>query len=398
MPKALYKQDLNKASIRAIKPRDKTYLTWDATTRGLALSIQPNGHRSYKFIYSFHGRARWFTIGDADALGVAEARKKARALRVQIDNGVDPQSAKMASRAAGTFAELADRYRDEYARKNNKSWPQADALVNRFLLPKWRTRSPTSITRADVRHLIGSIKAPILANQVLASAGAIFSWGVKQEVVQLNPCVGIERNKVTNRSRVLSDSELPFFWQAFGDAGLAGVALKLILLSGQRPGEVARMRREHLKDGWWELPGAPIPTLGWLGTKNGENHRVWLPAPAQELLPPPPHSEGFVFAGTRSSAIKPLDTVMRAICGTLAVSDKVTPHDLRRTHGTTITGLGFGRDAMNRIQNHREGGIADVYDRHGYAEETRRVMEAVAAQIISLVEGRSADNKVVPLR
>jgi hypothetical protein len=26
--------------------------------------------------------------------------------------------------------------------------------------------------------------------------------------------------------------------------------------------------------------------------------------------------------------------------------------------------LGFGRDAMNRVQNHREGGIADVYDRH----------------------------------
>jgi hypothetical protein len=53
---------------------------------------------------------------------------------------------------------------------------------------------------------------------------------------------------------------------------------------------------------------------------------------------------------------------------------------------------------MNRIQNHKEGGIASVYDRHGYAEETKRVMDAVASKIIALAEGKSAGGKVVPLR
>ena len=81
----------------------------------------------------------------------------------------------------------------------------------------------------------------------------------------------------TARSRV--------FWSAFDDAGLiAGTALKLILLTGQRPGEVAHMRREHIKDGWWEMPGAPDAASKWRGTKNGESHRVWLSAPVQELL------------------------------------------------------------------------------------------------------------------
>ena len=47
---------------------------------------------------------------------------------------------------------------------------------------------------------------------------------------------------------------------------------------------------------------------------------------------------------------------MQNICAKLG-ADRATPHDLRRTHGTMITGLGFGRDAMNRIQNHKEGGI-----------------------------------------
>jgi integrase len=83
---------------------------------------------------------------------------------------------------------------------------------------------------------------------------------------------------------------------------------------------------------------------------------------------------------------------MRTICTKLGV-ERATPHDLRRTHGTMITRLGFGRDAMNRVQNHKEGGIASVYDRHQYAEENRRVMEAVASKIMSLIEG-GTDNVI----
>lgn len=58
--------------------------------------------------------------------------------------------------------------------------------------------------------------------------------------------------------------------------------------------------------------------------------------------------------------------------------------------GPTIAALGFGRDAMSRIQNHREGGIASVYDRHRYADEDQRIM--------ALAEGRPEEDKVVPIR
>jgi integrase len=105
---------------------------------------------------------------------------------------------------------------------------------------------------------------------------------------------------------------------------------------------------------------------------------------------------GFVFAGSRGRAVVKLDVAMRSICTKLG-AERATPHDLRRTFSTTVTGLGFGRDALNRVTNHKEGGIASVYDRHGYAEENKRVMEATAARIMALVEGRT-DGKVVPMR
>jgi integrase len=166
---------------------------------------------------------------------------------------------------------------------------------------------------------------------------------------------------------VLSDSEIHKFWAAFENGGLAGTALKLILLLGQRPGEVRALRREHLVDGWWEMPGKPVPALSWPGTKNGENHRVWLPEPAREIIDAL-QADGLVLAGRRGDKVSgSFDRIMQGCCREHGISQKATPHDLRRTHGTTVTGMGFGRDAMNRIQNHKEGGIGGVYDRYEFS-------------------------------
>jgi integrase len=395
------KRRLTELSVRKLPPAAATYLVWDTHQRGLAIRIQPTGRKAWYVVYSRRGRPRWLHLGDAGVIGLADARQMAAEAMLAAAKGKDLAAEKRAQRGSGSFEELAQRYVETYAKKNNKSWQQPDRLVRRYLLPRWGKLQAAAIVRADVKTLMGSIAAPVLANQILAAASAIFSWAVKEEIVASNPCRGVDRNATRSRERVLSDSELPRFWSAFDDAGLVvGTALKVVLLTGQRPGEVSHMRREHIVDGWWEMPGEPVPTLGWPGTKNGESHRVWLPKALQAAivdLTDDGVTSGFVFAGPRGRAVDGLDAAMRAICAKLGV-ERATPHDLRRTHGSTITALGFGRDAMNRVQNHREGGIASVYDRHGYAGEAKRVMEAVAAKIMSLAEDRWADGKVVPLR
>ncbi len=149
------------------------------------------------------------------------------------------------------------------------------------------------------------------------------------------------------------------------------------------------MRWEHIEDGWWTLPGGPDGA--WPGTKNGQTHRVWISEPAQAILDElrDGQSDGFVFPGHCGRAIAGLDATMKGNCKGLGVNVKVTPHDLRRTHGTTVTSLGFTRDQMNRLQNHKEGGIGSVYDRHTYADENKRIQEAIAARILELMESSS---------
>src|SRR5262249_19068810 len=154
-------------------------------------------------------------------------------------------------------------YLELHAKKHNKSWKQADALVRRHLVPRWGHLQASAITRADVRTMMLRIEAPIVANQVLASASAIFSWGLKQELVAANPCRLVDRNPTGSRERVLSDAEVKLLWPKLD------VTLKLILLTGQRPGEVLAMQREHVVDGWWRMPGKPEGS--WPGTKNGRD-------------------------------------------------------------------------------------------------------------------------------
>jgi hypothetical protein len=46
---------------------------------------------------------------------------------------------------------------------------------------------------------------------------------------------------------------------------------------------------------------------------------------------------------------------------------------------------------MDRVAKHRTATVTDVYDRHGYAEEDRRIM-AMARHVLSLVEGTETSN------
>jgi hypothetical protein len=47
-----------------------------------------------------------------------------------------------------------------------------------------------------------------------------------------------------------------FEWLMYEKCGMVGVALRLLLLTGQRPGEVAYINRRHIEDGqWWHMPG-----------------------------------------------------------------------------------------------------------------------------------------------
>lgn len=92
-----------------------------------------------------HGRSRWYHLANATAIKVAEARKLAGKIMVEVADGKDPAANRKASRHAGTFEDLAKRYA-KHAEKKNKSWKRTDKLRSLSVplcIPRWRPVVPS---------------------------------------------------------------------------------------------------------------------------------------------------------------------------------------------------------------------------------------------------------------
>src|SRR5262249_42846969 len=182
----------------------------------------------------------------------------------------------------------------------------------------------------------------------------------------VNPCRGVERNPTNDRERILSDDEIQRLWAVLDRIDTPQArACQMILVTGQRPGEVSCMRFEQVVDGgWWKIPGAIDPKIGWPGTKNKRDHKVWLPEAARAVSNHRGNVtsiSGFVFADAGNRPVERLDELMRAVCEKLGIRDKVTPHDLRRSFLSTVTKLRFSRHLMDLIANHKTKTTTDVY-------------------------------------
>jgi integrase len=390
---------------------------YDAKRPGLMLLVQPKSqHKTWKFLYRIDGRPRAFTIGRADRVTLKTAREVARALDAKVAAGIDVQAARIEAREAVTFRELVDRFLVHVRTTRKASTAYAYEKMLRRALPRLGSKAAASITPEDVHAVVAGVreKSATSAGYLTAILSSFFRWAGKLDGggIKLpdNPARGLQRPKAAARTNLLPDDKIREFWAKVDDAGLhESTALKLVLLTGQRPGEVIHMRWQNIKRGehsfdratrtgklqrqthegaWWELPGPPDGD-DWPGTKNSQPHKVWLAPAALALLDevndaPPP--EGRVFPD-----LEDLSRAMRPVCEAIGLEPgAVRPHDLRRTHGTLVTRLGFTRDAMNRVQNHREGGIGSVYDQNEYADEARRVQVAVGARIDALVNGTEA--------
>lgn len=111
------KRTLSEIFLEKLKPRTRKFVVWDAKQRGLAVLVQPTGMKSWKCVYSLHGRPRWLHIGAVDAFGLDKARKSAAKVMYEVSEGKDPAAERKADRIQGTFEELVTRYFDEFAKK-----------------------------------------------------------------------------------------------------------------------------------------------------------------------------------------------------------------------------------------------------------------------------------------
>lgn len=424
-------KDFTAAFVEAAKPhkRDgKAVRTEypDGRVAGLYLIVQPNSKKSWALRYRLGGKTRKHTIGKFPGITLAAARDRARAAIDVKDAGQDPtierRLAAQAARAAevealrgvrNLFENVAIDFINLHAMRKtrDRSWRETARILGLRpdpadpknlifaggYLKEWKGRRVQDITKRDINVLLNGIagRTPIMANRVLAAVRKLFSWCVSQDILQASPCVAIEPpGKENSRDRVLSDNELRALWLAADEEAYPyGAVAQLLMLTGQRLNEVARMSWSEidLDKATWVLPAGR--------SKNKIEHHVPLSEAACSILRATPRIADvpFVFAIDK----KPVSAFSRAKDRLAAKmeGEHWTFHDLRRTMATGMAKLNIELPVIEKVLNHTSGtfrGVVGVYQRHSYADEKRAALDRWATHLDGMIHKKPA--KVTSLR
>jgi integrase len=382
-----------------IAPGERQQDIKDDGTPGLYLRLFASGKRSFVYRFKLAGKVRVLTLGDAGSVGLAEARRLAHEAAAKVRAGTDPaaaeQQAKAERRRMPTVAEFAVEYIERHAKPHKRTWAEDQRLLNREVLPVIGALKLDAVHRRDIVALLDGLRdrgVPVLANRVLAVVRKMFAFAVERSVTEQSPVTHIRQARETPRERVLTDAEIVTLWQA--DRGRMNPAtlraLRLLLLTGARSGEVVGIARAEidLAARRWLLPAAR--------SKNRLAHTVPLTDPALELVTAQlaeSWSDTWLFPAARGSGAMTtfgLQQAMRRLFG----PEHPNVHDIRRTVGTRLSALGFNRLIIDKVLNHKDQTVGGIYDRHSYDAEKRQALEAWAAEIDRLVTGHQRSNVV----
>ena len=400
---------LTDRSIAALKPKTERYEAWEDGRTGLGVRVSTKGRRSWVYMYRFEGRARRMTLGVYPKMGLADARLAHAKAKKLLDEEIDPGSQhveqRRAERTAETVSDLIEEYLLRHARPYKKSAKEDERVLRKEVEPEWGRRKAKTITRRNVITLLDGIADrghPVMRNRLASLIRRMFSFAVERGILDATPCVGIRPLRETPRDRVLTPDEIKTLWTGLDGADMAPgtkLALKFLLVTGQRRQEVTGARRSEIDDAEkiWEIPAER--------TKNGRLHRVPLSPLAATLLREIDRlREGSEWLFPSPMAGRPITpgSVTRAFQYNLATMglDGITPHDLRRTCATAMTQLGISQFVVARLLNHTDRTITGrVYDRNEYLPQKRQAFDAWGRRLVEITSGESpADETVVPLR
>lgn len=352
-------------------------IRWDTDPHGFGLRVYPSGKKSWVVFYRTEtGRQRLMAFGRHGDLTLDEARLEAKAALGQVaKKEADPLDERRRLRQGETLKALHADYLEKWAKKRKRTWREDERQIKAYLDPALGALKVAEVTRRDVRALIerlGEERGEIQALQAYALVRRILNWAVETDRLPASPANRLkfpwERRR---RDRILGPDELRAFWAKTGDPrGLrmganVAAALRTVLLTAQRPGEVVGLHRRDLDGPWWTLRQ----------TKNRQPHRAYLGELAREVLGP---WQGYRFPSPRKG-LGPVTE--RALPHAVAADGFLglahwTPHDLRRTAATGLGALGVSRFLLGRILNHSDPSVTGIYDRHRYDAEVRGALEA----------------------
>ncbi len=328
--------------------------------------------------------------------------------------------------AAPTVKKLAEEYIERHAMANKKSWLEDQRILEKEVYPSWGKKKAQDITKRQVNDLLDKVVdrgSPQTANNIFKIIRKMFNWAVEKDRLKISPCLGVKAPaSITAKDRALNTAEIKAFWHSLVNPNISMTvevrqALKLILLTAQRPGEVAGLHTREIDGDWWTIPAER--------SKNKKAHRVYLSPLALEIIAEAiteavaakeraeirkarevdqdlkavtkqtnKEYSGYIFPCPHYSKDKSIErhALSKALkrnesedgSTTLGITS-FTPHDLRRTAATFMAESGELDEVIDAVLNHSKQGIIKVYNLYRYDKEKQNALESWERKLLSII-------------
>ncbi len=363
---------LSESRIETLEPRKAPYDVRDGELRGFGVRVLPSGRKRF-FIHSQHeGRRVWKTVGDADVIGLDEARRRATDMLAAIRRDEAP---------ALPEEKLFEAVAEEVFSRYGRNWKPGTMKVNRkylrsTILPRFAGMNIADITSKDVQRWFASLHAtPVAADRSAPILSVIMRqaeiYGYRPE--GSNPCTGIRRYRRKGRERFLSETELRRLarvLESHEDRCLREVAfIRLLLLTGCRKSEIATLQWADYREG----------RLFLRDSKTGPR-TVWLSTPARALLDRLPREGKWVFPSPRKPgpvSATFFETFWRGVREEAGIAD-VRLHDCRHTYASIAIMQGETVTTTARLLGHNDAQTTLKYA-HLSDRSAREASDALAA-------------------
>jgi len=379
------RQRLSEKLVKAAEPRARAYQLFDDDVLGFSAVIQRTGSRGFCLDFTIKGRPRRMVIGRWPEWSVVAARDRAKQLRREIDDGLDPLAEREDARAAPRIPDLIERYlREHAAHLAARNASDQASMLRKLVEPHWKHRLVAEITSSDVERVLGMIAAgrarpakekaksrrkllssakptPIRANRAGEMLRKMFNLAVAWKMRADNPAEGFRRRVETERERFLSIEEITRLGDALHAAEdqRAAAIVRMCMLTGARLGEVrtARFEQFNLDLGTWSKPAA--------NTKQRRVHRVPISVEVAALVRQRRVAVAmgceWLFPGDALGADgapkdQPLLEIRRfwSAMQTAAELPGVRIHDLRHTFASLLVSGGASLEMIGKLLGHSQ--------------------------------------------
>ena len=382
----------NRAVAAMTVERDTVF--WDRIVTGFGVRVYPTGGKVYIAQARGPEGPKRVTVGRHGVLNADEARRRAALIVTRIKAGEDPVALPLAARARGgpTVADLAARYLEDHVEVRLKPRTQAKlrGVLRRHILPALGRLPVEAVERRQVVELHRGLSGrPVAANRAVKTLAHMYRLGEGWGLVPAgcNPCRAIEKHPERGRERFLTDAEFARLGRVLDeavDAGaaspVAAAAIRLLMLTGCRKGEVLALR--------WTDVDLDAGELRLAQAKSGPR-AVQLPPPAVRLLEALPRRAGnqWVFPGRTPDgrcSESALDNAWRAVREAAKLED-VRIHDLRHSFASRALALGETLPVIGKLLGH-----SDIETTARYAhlaqdsihEAAERIAWSIAADVL----------------